>query len=111
MAKPTKAVVALKMAEPLVRQHAPEIQGYGHTIKMPIRRWRTSSGGSTSISRSRSRAAHTLMEASVGYGALLTRIPTIEDVLNEHATTLRDDLLGYRNHVYRIVNLCVAIAG
>ena len=44
-------------------------------------------------------------------GALLTRIPTIDDVLNDHATALQDDFLGYRNHVYRIVNLCVAIAG
>src|SRR4029453_223125 len=42
---------------------------------------------------------------------LLTRIPTIDGVLNEHATALRDDFLGYRNHVYRITNLCVAIAG
>ena len=51
------------------------------------------------------------MEASVGHGSLLTRIPTIDDVLNDHATALRDDGLAYRNHVYRIVNLCVAIAG
>jgi hypothetical protein len=49
--------------------------------------------------------------ASAGYGALLTRIPTIDDVLNDHATTLRDDVGGYRNHVYRIVNLCVAMVG
>src|SRR5580765_7216343 len=74
MAIPTEADVAQKMAEPLVRQHAPEIQ-------------------------------------AAGYGALLTRIPTIDDVLNEHATVLGDDFLGYRNHVYRIVNLSVAIAG
>jgi hypothetical protein len=57
-----------------------------------------------------SRVAHTLIGASVGCGALLTRIPTIDDVLNDHATALRDDFLAYRNHVYRIVNLCVAIA-
>jgi len=42
---------------------------------------------------------------------LLTRIPTIDDVLNDHASALRDDFAGYRNHVYRVVNLCVAIAG
>jgi hypothetical protein len=42
---------------------------------------------------------------------LLTRIPIVDDVLNEHATALSDDFSGYRNHVYRIVNLCVAIAG
>ncbi len=42
---------------------------------------------------------------------LLTRIATIDEVLDEHATVLRGDFVGYRNHVYRIVNLCVAIAG
>jgi len=51
------------------------------------------------------------MGASAGYGALLTRIPTIDDVLDDHATALRADFLAYRNHVYRIVNLCVAIVG
>jgi hypothetical protein len=44
-------------------------------------------------------------------GALLTRIPIIDDVLNDHATALRDDFVAYRHHVYRIVNLCVAIVG
>jgi hypothetical protein len=58
-----------------------------------------------------SRVAHTRMGASVGNGALLTRIPTIDDVLNEHLTALRGDFIGYRNHVYRIVNLCVAFVG
>jgi hypothetical protein len=43
--------------------------------------------------------------------ALLTRIATIDDVLNDHAAELRDDFVGYRNHVYRIVNLCVAAVG
>jgi len=42
---------------------------------------------------------------------LLRRIPTIDDVLNDHATALRDDFVAYRNHVYRIVHLCVAIVG
>ena len=46
-----------------------------------------------------------------GCGILLTRIPTIDHVLSDHATALRDDFFAYRNHVYRIVNLCVAIAG
>ena len=44
-------------------------------------------------------------------GDLLTRIPTVDDVLDGRATALGDDVVGYRNHVYRIVNLCVAIAG
>ena len=43
--------------------------------------------------------------------SLLTRIPTVDDVLSNHATVLRDDFFAYRNHVYRIVNLCVAFAG
>jgi hypothetical protein len=41
----------------------------------------------------------------------LTRIATIDDVLNSHATALRDDLFAYRNHVYRVANLCVALVG
>jgi hypothetical protein len=56
------------------------------------------------------RGAHADGE-SVAFGALLTRIPIIEAVLDDHATALRGDLSAYRNHVYRIVNLCVAIAG
>ena len=74
MAIATEADVAQKTAEPLVRQHAPEIQ-------------------------------------ASGYGALVTRVQTIDDVLSDYATALRDDFVGYRNHVYRIVNLCVAMAG
>jgi hypothetical protein len=42
---------------------------------------------------------------------LLRRIPTIDDALHEHAAVLGDDFRGYRNHVYRVANLCVAIAG
>jgi hypothetical protein len=44
-------------------------------------------------------------------GALLTEIPTVDDVLADHATALGGDFVAYRNHVYRMVNLCVAIAG
>ena len=36
MTRTTEADVVLKAAEPLVRQHALEIQPYGHTIRMPI---------------------------------------------------------------------------
>jgi hypothetical protein len=55
--------------------------------------------------------AHTPMGAAAGYDALLTRIPIIDDVLNDHAPALRDDFVAYRNHVYRIVNLSVAMVG
>ena len=36
MTRTTEADAVLKAAEPLVRQHALEIQPYGHTIRMPI---------------------------------------------------------------------------
>ena len=36
MTKTTEADFILRAAEPLVHQHAPEIQVYGHTIRMPI---------------------------------------------------------------------------
>ena len=42
---------------------------------------------------------------------MLTSIPTIDDVLNDHAAALGGDFVAYRNHVYRVVNLCVEIAG
>jgi hypothetical protein len=42
---------------------------------------------------------------------LLTSIPTVDEVLEDHAPELGHDFIAYRNHVYRVVNLCVAIAG
>jgi hypothetical protein len=42
---------------------------------------------------------------------LLTSIPTVDEVLDAHAPELGRDFIGYRNHVYRVVNLCAAIAG
>lgn len=45
------------------------------------------------------------------YDALLTRVSTIDDVLDGHASALSDDFVAYRNHVYRVVNLCIAIMG
>ena len=36
MTRTAEAESVLKAAEPLVHQHAPEIQAYGHTIRMPI---------------------------------------------------------------------------
>src|SRR5688572_22918153 len=36
MTKSVEADVVVKRAEPLIRQHAPEIQPYGHIIRMPI---------------------------------------------------------------------------
>jgi hypothetical protein len=42
---------------------------------------------------------------------LTTSLPTVEEVLHEHASELGNDLVAYRNHVYRVVNLCLAIVG
>ena len=40
-----------------------------------------------------------------------TSIPTVSAVLGNHASALGHDFVAYRNHVYRVVNLCLAIAG
>ena len=40
---------------------------------------------------------------------LLMSLPTVEEVLDDHASGLGHDLIAYRNHVYRVVNLCLAI--
>src|SRR4051812_30976139 len=45
------------------------------------------------------------------YADLLTSLPTIEEVLDDHASNLGNDFIGYRNHVYRVANLCLAIVG
>ena len=42
---------------------------------------------------------------------MVTCVRTVDDVLNEHADALGADFVGYRNHVYRVANLCLAIAG
>jgi len=45
------------------------------------------------------------------YASLITSLPTVENVLDDHASQLGHDLNAYRNHVYRVVNLCLAIVG
>ena len=42
---------------------------------------------------------------------LVTRLPIVDEVLDGHATVLGRDLVAYRNHVYRVMNLCLAIRG
>lgn len=39
---------------------------------------------------------------------LLTRIPTLEMLLCRHADALGRDFDAYRNHVYRVTNLCLS---
>jgi hypothetical protein len=51
------------------------------------------------------------MEQCANYAGLLTSIPAVEGVLDDHASVLGYDLIAYRNHVYRVVNLCLAILG
>jgi hypothetical protein len=70
-----------------------------------------SSAGSTGVSESRSRVAFEPSNSVADYDALLTSVPTIDDVLDGHASALGNDFVAYRNHVYRVANLCVAIAG
>src|SRR5215470_6422873 len=45
------------------------------------------------------------------HNGLLTSLPTVEEVLDQHASELGHDLTAYRNHVYRVANLCLAIMG
>lgn len=42
---------------------------------------------------------------------LVTNLPAVEAVLDDHASVLGRDRVAYRNHVYRISNLCLAIVG
>lgn len=36
------------------------------------------------------------------------RIPLVEEILGEHEAELGRDLVGYKNHVYRMINFCFA---
>lgn len=40
---------------------------------------------------------------------LLETIATLDRVLETHAAALGDDLVAYRNHAYRVANLCIAL--
>jgi hypothetical protein len=41
---------------------------------------------------------------------LTTDIPTLDAVLQAHASELGRDITGYRNHTYRVANLCLALS-
>ena len=49
------------------------------------------------------------MVQSANYAGLLTSLPTVDEVLDDHASELGHDFIAYRNHVYRVANLCIAI--
>jgi hypothetical protein len=42
---------------------------------------------------------------------LVTSIPIVDGVLDHYATALGHDFIAYRNHVHRVVNLCLASTG
>ena len=41
---------------------------------------------------------------------MITDVPTLESILHTHAGALGRDFVAYRNHAYRVLNLCVAFA-
>jgi hypothetical protein len=41
---------------------------------------------------------------------LFTEIPALDELLHAHAAELGGDFAAYRNHTYRVVNLCVALS-
>jgi hypothetical protein len=43
--------------------------------------------------------------------SLLTSVPTVDTVLHNYRSALEHDFIAYRNHVYRVMNLCMAIVG
>lgn len=45
-----------------------------------------------------------------GGRTLLREIPILEEVLEAHAAELGGDFAAYRNHAYRVANLCVALS-
>jgi HD domain-containing protein len=45
------------------------------------------------------------------HARLVTNLPIVEEVLLDHESELGRDFVGYRNHVYRVLNLCLAIHG
>ena len=51
------------------------------------------------------------MNPQADAASLRTSIPTVSTVLENQASALGHDFVAYRNHVYRVVNLCLAIAG
>jgi hypothetical protein len=41
---------------------------------------------------------------------VLTEIAELDDVLSAHAEAMGGDFAGYRNHAYRVTNLCLALS-
>src|SRR5260370_18686004 len=51
------------------------------------------------------------MVQCANYAGLLTSLPTVEQVLDDHASELGHDFIASRNHVYRVANLFLATRG
>jgi hypothetical protein len=49
------------------------------------------------------------MMQTVAGSSLLMSVPTIDEVLHDNASELGHDFIAYRNHAYRVVNLCADI--
>jgi hypothetical protein len=47
-------------------------------------------------------------ESTIGI-SVITEIATFDRVLRAHAPGLGGDFVGYRNHAYRVANLCIAL--
>lgn len=41
---------------------------------------------------------------------LLTRLPLLDEIIEQHAQQLGSDTIAYRNHAYRVANFCSALA-
>ena len=42
---------------------------------------------------------------------LVNKIAVVDELLEAHSTQLAGDVTAYRNHVYRVANLCLALSG
>jgi hypothetical protein len=42
---------------------------------------------------------------------LLTNIATLDELLGAHTAQIGEDFTAYRNHAYRVTNLCMALSG
>jgi HD domain-containing protein len=51
------------------------------------------------------------LDEDVPTPVLVTSIPIVDGVLDYYAAALGHDFIAYRNHVYRVVNLCLAVSG
>src|SRR5262245_38270853 len=45
-----------------------------------------------------------------GPSELLTEIPQLDELLAQHTAAMGSDAVPYRNHAYRVANLCIAFA-